>query len=305
VKNREWIAWLPLILIIGWWLYDLQFQWRALVEYQFGWLVLVLTAYLVWERWSSIPTTDRPVSLWLSSAVVLMATPFVLVAELYKQAIANTPAASFSLSIGCAFYVIANVLYLRGWKTFRHFLFPLAFFFLAVPLPGILWSPVVLALKETITTLDVEALKLMGIPAVQQANVIRLPNCTVGIDEACSGVRSLQSSIMAGLFIGNLTFKRWGSQATFLLVGILLALTGNFLRSLYLSITAHRHGIEALEQMHDAAGWSIFVFTAAGLSVVAWLVKRLEKRAEERRTGILPVSVCRIRKGCAVGNRRD
>jgi hypothetical protein len=32
------------------------------------------------------------------------------------------------------------------------------------------------ALKEMITTLDVEALKLLGIPAVQQTNVIRLPN---------------------------------------------------------------------------------------------------------------------------------
>ncbi|MBI2949096.1 MAG: exosortase/archaeosortase family protein [Verrucomicrobia bacterium] len=279
MKNREWLVWLPLILIIAWWLYDLQFQWRALAEYQYGWLVALLTAYLLWERWPGIPSEDRPASLWLCSALVLIGTPFVLVAELYKQAIANTPAASFSLSIGSAFYVMANVLYLCGWKTLRHFLFPLLFLFLAVPLPGILWSPVVLSLKELITTLDVETLKLIGIPAVQQANVIRLPNCVVGIDEACSGVRSLQSSIMASLFIGNLTFRRWGLQLTFLLAGMVLALTGNFLRSLYLSITAHRHGIEALERIHDTAGWSIFAFTAVGLCGIAWLVKRFEKRA--------------------------
>jgi exosortase len=290
VKNREWLLWLPLISIIGWWLFDLQFQWRALTEYQFGWLVLLLTAYLLWERWPTIPADDRPASLWFCSLLVLIGTPFVLVAELYKQAIANTPAASFSLSIGTAFYFAANALYLRGWKTLRHFLFPLLFFFLAVPLPGILWSPVVLALKEMIITLDVEALRLMGIPAVQQANVIRLPNCVVGIDEACSGVRSLQSSIMAGLFIGNLTFKRFGAQLIFLLAGIALALTGNFLRSLYLSITAHRHGIEALERMHDAAGWSIFAFTALGLVMIAWLVNRFEKRAEKSRADFQPAS---------------
>ena len=280
MKATEWIPWLPLTLIIGWWIYDLQFQWRALVEYQFGWLVLLLTGYLLWERWPAIPTDEQPASLWLCSALVLLGTPFVLVAELYKQAIANTPAASFSLSIGCTFYVLANVLYLRGWRTLRHFLFPLGFLFLAVPLPGILWSPVVLALKGMITSLDVETLNLLGVPAVQQANVIRLPNCVVGIDEACSGVRSLQSSIMAGLFIGNLTFKRFGSQLAFLLAGIVLALTGNFLRSLFLSLTAHRDGIQALERMHDAAGWSIFLFTAAGLGIVAWLVSRFEKGSE-------------------------
>lgn len=277
-QSSEWLVWLPLFLILAWWLYDLQFQWRALADYQFGWLVVLLAAYLVWDRWTNLPPTDQPVSFWICAALVLFGTPFVLVAELYKQAIANTPAASFSLSIGCVFYIAANLLYLRGWQTFRHFLFPLGFMCLAVPLPGVLWNPVVLALKRLITTLDVEVLNLIGIPAVQQANVIRLPTCVVGIDEACSGVRSLQSSIMAGLFIGNLIFKGFGSLLIFFLAGIGLALAGNFIRSLILSITAHRHGIEALERLHDAAGWSIFAFTATGLIATAWFIRRVELR---------------------------
>lgn len=275
----QWIYYSPIVLILGWWLYDLQFQWRALVEYQFGWIVLLLAAYLVWERWPTSPTEDRPASIWVCSALVLAGTPFVLVAELYKQAIANTPAASFSLSIGCVLFLTANVLYLRGWRTLRHFLFPLLFLFLAVPLPGILWSPVVLGLQSAITTMNVETLKLLGIPALQQANVIRLPNCVVGVDEACSGVRSLQSSIMAGLFVGNLTFKKTSSQWVFLLAGIGFALLGNLFRSLFLSITAHRHGLSALERWHDTAGWSVFLFTASSLVLLAWLVSRLEKAA--------------------------
>jgi exosortase/archaeosortase family protein len=101
-------------------------------------------------------------------------------------------------------------------------------------------------------------------------------------------VRSLQSSIMAGLFIGNLLFKRAGSQILFLFVGLGLALTGNFFRSLYLSITAHRHGIEALKSFHDTAGWTIFFFSATGLVIVAWLVGKLEKLSQDR-TKRLPI----------------
>ncbi|MBM3833422.1 MAG: exosortase/archaeosortase family protein [Verrucomicrobia bacterium] len=276
-SSWEWTVYLPIIFIVGWWLYDLQFQWRALIEYQYGWIVVLLACYLIWERWSTIPLDDRPVSVWLCSLFVLIGTPFVLVAELYKQAIANTPAASFCLSVGCAFYLLANLLYLHGWKTVRHFLFPFALICLAVPLPGIIWNPVVLGLQRMVTFFNVETLNLLGIPALQQANVIRLPNCVVGVDEACSGVRSLQSSVMAGLFIGNLIFKRVGSQILFLIAGIGLALAGNFLRSFYLTITAHRHGIEALKSFHDTAGWSIFIFSAAGLIVMAWLVNKLEK----------------------------
>ena len=275
--KQSWFNYLPLALVIGWWLYDLQFQWRQLAEYNFGWLVLLLVIYLSWERRSALSSRDdTPASFWIGAAFALLGTPFVLLAELYKQAIANSPAASFCLSLGCLCFVLSNVLYLHGWRTTRHFLFPLLFFLLAVPLPGIIWTPIVLGLKTAITSIDVEALNLIGIPAMQQANVIRLPACAVGVDEACSGIRSLQSSFMAALFIGNLKFRRASAQSIFFIMGIGLALTGNFLRSLFLAMIAHHKGLEALKQFHDSAGWSIFAFTAVGLLMVARFIGRIE-----------------------------
>jgi exosortase len=258
-------------------MYDLHFQWRALVEYRYGWLVVVLVAYLVWERWRNIPPDDQPGSLWFCCLLVLAGTPFVLAAELYKQGIANPPAASFALSIGCVLYLAANILYIRGWKTLHFFLFPLLFVFLAVPLPNIIWNPVILSLQRLIVNLNVEMLNLVGIPATQHVNVIQLPHCVVGVDEACSGIRSLQSSIMASLFIGYLTLTRTGTRLAFFVAGILVALTGNFLRSFYLSMTAHERGIEALHGAHDTAGWSILIFTVVSLIAIAWLVGKFEK----------------------------
>ncbi len=64
------------------------------------------------------------------------------------------------------------------------------------------------------------------------------------------------------------------------LAGIGLAIVGNFLRSLYLSYTAHKHGLAALHGAHDSAGWSILIFTACGLIAAAWLMVRLEKLVE-------------------------
>lgn len=279
-RNTEsapaWIRFAPALLIVGWWLYDLQYQWGALVDYQYGYMVAILAAYLIWERMPGRPLEDQPAATWVSVSLVLMGAPLVLFAELYKRAVAPTPMASFILSIGCVLFLSAFLLTGFGRRTWRHFFFPLIFMFVAVPLPGFLWSPVVNTLREGITILDVEALKLLGVPAVQQGNIIRLPNCEVGVDEACSGVRSLQSSIMAALFIGDLVFRKTSSRVFFLGMGIVLALTGNFLRSLYLSLVAHRNGIDALHNVHDAAGWSILVFTALGLILCAWGVTRLE-----------------------------
>jgi len=276
VDGKIW-WYIPIIFIVGWWVYDLHFQWRALVEYRYGWLVVMLAGYLVWERWHNIPPDDQPASLWLCFLLVLLGTPFVLASDLSRQGIANSPAASFALSIGCVLYLAANILYLRGWKTMRFFLFPLFFVFLAVPLPTIIWEPVILGLQRAIVTLNVEMLSLVGIPAAQHANVIQLPHCVVGVDEACSGIRSLQSSIMASLFIGYLTLARTGTRLAFFVAGVFVALTGNFLRSFYLSLTAHKRGIEALHGAHDTAGWSILIFTVVSLIAIAWLAGKCEK----------------------------
>src|SRR6266508_6756392 len=95
VVGGEILWYLPIIFIIGWWVYDLHFQWRALVEYRYGWLVMMLAGYLVWERWRDLPSDDQPASLWLCCLLVLAGTPFMLAAGLYRHGIANAPAASF------------------------------------------------------------------------------------------------------------------------------------------------------------------------------------------------------------------
>ena len=267
---------LPLAVFVGWWIYSLQFQWRAQEEYRFGYLVVVLVAFLVWDRWDSRPIRDIPSSLWRAALWSLIGFPLVLVAELYRYALARSPASATALSLGTLCFIRAAILQQWGPQTLRHFRFPILFALIAVPIPGVVWSPVVFGLKGLVTFVNVELLNLMGIPALQQGSVIQLPNCRVGVDEACSGIRSLQSSLMMALFIGDQSFRQAGLR--WLLVGgaVGWAVVGNIGRSLYLSLTAHRHGIAALNEVHDTAGWSVLVVTLVGLGVMAWALARWE-----------------------------
>jgi exosortase len=276
-RKTELLTYSAVLLIFGWWVYDLHFHWNSLPEYQFGWIVLMLVGYLAWDRWDQRPKLDSPQTLWIGVPMVAVGTAFVLLAELYKHGIARTPAASFALSIGCVLFIAAVIGSGRGSAVLRHVSFPLLFMFVAVPLPKVIWNPLVLNLQGLVSALDVELLNLIGIPAQQHGNVIQLPSCVVGVDEACSGVRSLQSSIMAALFIGYLSLRRNSFRTALLFAGIGLALVGNVLRSLYLSLVAHRSGAEALEKIHDTAGWSVLLFTAVGLICLSWLAMRIEK----------------------------
>ena len=267
---------LPLAVFVGWWIYSLQFQWRAQEEYRFGYLVVVLVAFLVWDRWDSRPKRDIPSSLWRAALWSLIGFPLVLVAELYRYALARSPASATALSLGTICFIRAAILQQWGPQTLRHFRFPILFALIAVPIPGVVWSPVVFGLKGLVTFVNVELLNLMGIPALQQGSVIQLPNCRVGVDEACSGIRSLQSSLMMALFIGDQSLRQAGLRWLLVSGAVGWAVVGNIGRSLYLSLTAHRHGTAALNEVHDTAGWSVLVVTLVGMGVMAWALARWE-----------------------------
>jgi exosortase len=177
--------------------------------------------------------------------------------------------------------VTANLGLVYGWAGLR--CFGMAFFFIliAMPMPSAIQGPLVGGLQAKVAWVNTEVLNLLGIPAQQVGSLIHLPAGTVGVDEACSGIRSLQSTIMATVFIGYLTLKRASLQVLLLLFGIALAIFGNLVRSLYLSLTANAKGIQAIAGVHDAAGWSILAFTAVGVFLLSWYFKKLERQITE------------------------
>ena len=269
---------------MAYWVRELTYQWDSIPDYKFGYIVVILAGWLAFERWSDRPRVDSPPPGWHSLGLALLGFPLVAIAELYRHGVARVPWIALVLSVGCGLFVLANILAIRGWATLRHFFFPLLFFFVAVPLPHILWDPIVFGLRKMVTIVNVEILKIMGIPATMQGHLIHLPRGTVSVDAACSGIRSLQSSIMAALFIGDLTLRRPVWKIVFLAVGISLATFGNFARSLYLTLTAHWKGMKALDQVHDSAGWSVLAFTAVGVGAFALWIERMEKKKAKMST---------------------
>ena len=88
---------------------------------------------------------------------------------------------------------------------------------MAVPWPVPFEQGVIQRLMSAVATICVDALGWFGIPAVQHGNVIEVSSGVVGVEEACSGVRSLQTTLMAALFLGELL--RFGIARRFVLLG--------------------------------------------------------------------------------------
>ncbi|MCX6896413.1 MAG: exosortase/archaeosortase family protein, partial [Verrucomicrobia bacterium] len=147
------------------------------------------------------------------------------------------------------------------------FVFPVCFFLVAVPWP----SPVELRLTDTLTQGNVavttELLNFLGIPALQKGNVIEVATGLVGVDEACSGIRSFQSTLMIALFFGELYRLTVARRMLSVLAGFVFAFIFNIGRTSLLVYVAARDGIPAMHKWHDPAGIIILV----GCFASVWL----------------------------------
>lgn len=263
---------------MAWLVSKAQWFWSHRPDLQFGWIVLMLSGYLIWEAWDQKPAARFQANLF-NIILALLGGGLMFVYQIYEAALGTMPASLVGLAFAVMCIILANLNYVFGWAGVRHFLFGFGFILIALPMPSAVHGLIVGGLQRHIATANVEILNLIGIPAQQLGSIIRLPNCQVGVDEACSGIRSLQSTIMATLFIGHLTLKRMGMKAVLLACGIGLALVGNLFRSLFLSYSANARGPQAIEALHDAAGWSILLFTAGGVILLSWIFTRVERLA--------------------------
>src|SRR5207244_3102094 len=89
-----------------------------------------------------------------------------------------------------------------GTPWLRHFAFAVLFMLVAVPWISLVEQPIVQGLMRAVAAIASETVTLFGIPAQLEGNLIRINNGLVGVNEACSGVRSLQTSLMIGLLFG-------------------------------------------------------------------------------------------------------
>ena len=66
-----------------------------------------------------------------------------------------------------------------------------------IPLPAIIYYQLTFPLQLLASRLGADGLVALGVPTIREGNLLILPNCTLEVVEACSGVRSLLSLLAA------------------------------------------------------------------------------------------------------------
>jgi exosortase len=263
----------PLALV---WLFlfdRLRVDWEINPQYQYGWTVPALALVAFWQRWASRP---EPTLNRVSTGVPLVAVALLFLQLPLRLVEEANPEWRMALWIhaGSAVGLTFALLHHAGGRPWtRHFAFPVAFTLMSVPLPTGLEQGLIQSLARLVTTVTVELADWMGIPAIQHGNVIEISSGLVGIEEACSGVRSLQTSFLVSLFLGEFCRMTLPRRLLHFGVGIGLAVSANVGRTVYLVQVASSAGLPAMHRVHDAAGLWVMAFVLAGLFLTAWWLR--------------------------------
>jgi exosortase len=250
---------LPLVVFSALWyllIKHLGVYWSTNPQYSFGWLGPVVCAYLFFIRWINRPAPE-PAS-WLGAKWFFWIAGFAFLPTwLVEQPNPDWRLISWLLTLESVILSLCAIYFLGGRSWLKHFAFSICLIFTVVPWPGDAEMFITQGLMRVATSVTVEVLNLFNIPALQHGNVVEVKTGPVGIDEACSGIRSLQATLMLSLFLGELYRARWQRRVVLVLFGVIIAFLCNVGRIFLLCWFAAKDGIDSLSKAHDPAGFTI------------------------------------------------
>ena len=258
---------------------DLVRQWWDDENYSHGFLVPVFSAYVVWERRAELAAAPRDGTWW--------GLP-VLVAGIAALIVGDVGAENFLTRSSLIVILGGLVLLHLGSRIARILAFPLAYLFFMVPLPAIVFYAIAFPLQGLAAENAAWALDLLGVPVLLDGNVIRLSQITLGVTEACSGIRSLISLLALAVAWAYLMIPGFWAGAILVASAVPITVFANAGRVVATGLIGQTFGVQyATGFFHSFSGWVIFVFAFFGLLAVHGLLMAVS-RWRGRRGGGTP-----------------
>jgi len=254
--------WLPV-----WW--RLKDVWMVDPEMRHGWLVPPLVAYYAWERRKFAPIAQdgrQPIGIGLLVIALLLGAGGLLVWE------AN-PMWPLLMGVVTGVMGVATLALIRvteGGARMRFWAGTVVLLGLALPWPTMVQQPLTMHLATMNAHVAAEVVSAMGHPAAVHGRVIEVAEGFAGVEEACSGIRSLQTVTMVAVFLAAFFRLGWRRGTALILAGWAVAIIGNLVRTCYLILVLAQEGTEQMNALHDAAGNVVLGATLAIMSLIAW-----------------------------------
>ncbi|NCG08504.1 MAG: exosortase [Verrucomicrobia bacterium] len=292
-------------------IWDQIFWWQTNDEYSFGYLVPLFAAYVLYDRWPQIQSyLFRGVALgkdcpseaprrgllmvlfeWVAFLGLLSGILLFFVGGLLRGVSGPQNPASLAISMGFAWTLLFGAFIFskeRGDGVAMGlgerlaftclFIFPALIWLLSAPMVSVLQKAILVFLQSQVTSVVFLVFDLVGASLEREGSVLILNGeDRVGVEEACSGIRSLTACLFAGSFLAAVFLNKFWKKVLLIGAAMGLAFITNMCRALFLTYWAYSRGSGAIDEhgvlpligdigsVHDVTGFLILGVTCMGL----------------------------------------
>jgi len=230
---------------------ELAHVWSVNDNFSHGYFIPLISGYMIFSLRRELQGQEvRPwnwgIALLLSGIALLLAASVASVFFMQR------------ISLLLVLWGLALFLFGRGYagKLFV----PIAYLVFMIPIPAILWNKIAFPMQLFSSALTEDIIRLFGVSVYREGNVLVLPQTSLEVVDACSGLRSLTT--MFALSAALAWFSQcalWRKWAIFL-SAVPIAVSVNMIRLTATAILASRYGEKVAQGfLHEFSGFLVFV----------------------------------------------
>ena len=225
---------------------DLSIQWWDDDNYNHGFLIPIFSGFLLWQERHRLRAIE-PAGSWLGLPVLLGGIAILLLGDIGAE--------NFLMRSSLLVILGGLVLFLAGRQTLRAVRFPLGYLLFMIPLPGIIFYAITFPLQRIAAEQAAWALDLLGVPVLLDGNIIHLSQISLGVTEACSGIRSLISLLAGAAAWAYLMLPPGWLAVAFVASAVPITILANSARVVATGLIGQWFGVEyASGFFHEFAG---------------------------------------------------
>lgn len=274
---QNWKLWLLIAIVAalyGQILGKLLVQWFQDPNYGHGIFVPIFSGYLIWRK--RVELNNVPLRPSSSGLLVLLFSLCLLF-------LGSLGAELFLTRISLLGVIVGLILCFAGASVLRLIAFPIAFLVLMVPLPAIIYNQIVFPLQLIASQISTTCLQRSAIvPVLREGNVLILPDSSLEVVEACSGIRSLMTLVTLGLAYAYVLERRLIWRSVLVIAMVPIAVLANAARVMMTALLVVEWGPTAAEGFwHSVSGLVIFFLATLALLGLHALIKVSRRRLQQ------------------------
>ena len=293
-----------ILFLAAFMVWDQSYWWESRDDCSFGYLVPLFALYVIYDRKESIleflalndsaNSNNNERGLLICNLIAfsgfLFGVLLYLVGGLLRAATMPQNPATLAISTGFALLLLSTIFIFSSESIYGKklvlknrlkltflFLFPALIWLISAPLVAVIETKIRVFLLTQVTIVVFTLMDFLGFEIERQGNVLVLPKGVVGVEEACSGIRSLTACLFAGSFLASVYLSKFWKKIVLVFMAMVFAIMTNLFRSGFLTLWAYYYGAEAINDhwvlpiigdigsVHDVMGMAVLVLTTIGL----------------------------------------